>query len=138
MFYRTYGITAMMILYSNHVSYHPLMYSSLPYLIGSTTLPHDQQHQAFHFPMKVDDLALISELDFTGACRSLVKRSREVDILGMSLRQCPEVLVMHGDCSVLCMTYFSFLHPNRSSGSFIQYRQELNTLSAFVIESHLR
>jgi len=40
--------------------------------------------------MKADDLALISELDFNGACRSLVKRSREVDILGMSLRQCPE------------------------------------------------
>lgn len=59
----------------------------------STTLPHDQQHQAFHFPMKADDLALISELDFAGACRSLVKRSREVGILGMSLRQCPEVLV---------------------------------------------
>ncbi len=63
------------------------------HLMRSTTLPHDQQHQAFHFPMKADDLALISELDFAGACRSLVKRSREVGILGMSLRQCPEVLI---------------------------------------------
>ena len=60
-------------------------------LMRSTTLPHDQQEKAFHFPMKADDLALISELDFAGACRSLVMRSRELNILGMSLRQCPEV-----------------------------------------------
>lgn len=57
----------------------------------STTLPRDQQDKAFHFPMKADDLALISELDFAGACRSLVMRSRELNILGMTLRQCPEV-----------------------------------------------
>lgn len=41
--------------------------------------------------MNAGDLALISEVDFAGACRSLVMRSREVNILGMSLRQCPEV-----------------------------------------------
>lgn len=68
---------------------------SLPHLMRSTTLQHDQQPQTLHFPMKTDDLAFISELDFVGACRSLVKRSQEVDKLGMSLRQCPEVLVSH-------------------------------------------
>lgn len=48
--------------------------------------------------MQADGLAFISEPDFAKACRSLVKRSREMDLLGMSLRQCPEVLVA-------CMAY---------------------------------
>ncbi|MCJ1347538.1 hypothetical protein MMC31_005763 [Peltigera leucophlebia] len=51
---------------------------------------HDQQPQALRSPMQADGLALISEPDFAKACRSLVKRSRDMDLLGMSLRQCPE------------------------------------------------
>lgn len=46
-----------------------------------------------HFPMQADGLAFISEPDFAKACRSLVHQSRETDILRMTLRLCPEVLV---------------------------------------------
>lgn len=46
-----------------------------------------------HFPMQADGLAFISEPDFAKACRSLVHQSRETDLLRMTLRLCPEVLV---------------------------------------------
>lgn len=48
-----------------------------------------------HFPMQAygHGLAFISEPDFAKACRSLVHQSRETDLLRMTLRLCPEVLV---------------------------------------------
>lgn len=63
-----------------------ILSSNIPQTISSPRL-------LLHFPMQDDGLAFISAPDFAKACRFLVHQSRETDLLRMTLRLCPEVLV---------------------------------------------